>query len=237
MLEQNIKSFVINRSRGINKQKCENIINAIDSRLIKIPSQILQIFNEGSYQNIVLEIGSGYGHSAINFCKQNKNTLYIACEVYIKGLANTFAESEKNSLSNLYLHSGDAVEFLNSIKLYNSVGKNKIVFDKILILYPDPWPKKKHNKRRIFNLKNLQLFASLLNIQSELFFATDHDDYKLWSTKIIVENFIKERSFFKWNIKSINDFLIPPIWWTRTKFEQKAINESRKPFYISLIKQ
>jgi tRNA G46 methylase TrmB len=77
MLEQNIKSFVINRSRGINKQKCENIINAIDSRLIKIPSQILQIFNEGSYQNIVLEIGSGYGHSAINFCKQNKNCIKL----------------------------------------------------------------------------------------------------------------------------------------------------------------
>ena len=229
--KKSIKTFVSNRARGVNKQKVDEMMQKVSPKLIKNPSDIYKLFTSGKYTQIALEIGSGYGQTAICFAKNNPSILYIACEVYIKGLENTFKNLASQKLDNLYLHSGDALDLIDSIKNYN-----RFKIDYLFVLYPDPWRKTKHHKRRIFKEKNLQTFSSTMLAGSQLLFATDHDDYKQWTMQVLVEHLSGGDKKFSWQASNHDHFNNPPQWWTSTKYEQKAIAEGRKPMYITLIK-
>jgi tRNA (guanine-N7-)-methyltransferase len=129
----------------------------------------------------------------------------------------------------LYLCNLDAVEVMAN------VSKNNLKFDEIFVLYPDPWPKAKHHKRRIFSQQNLPLFHSVLNTNCNLTFVTDHESYKTFAMEAILSNAASPKPLFKWAANNCDNFNNPPSWWVSTKFEQKAIKEGRKAMYVNLI--
>ena len=91
----------------------------------------------------LLEIGFGYGENLIHLSKNNSDTSIIGCEVYEPGIANLIEKIEIENLKNIYIYPK------NIFSLFDNLEKNS--FEKIFILYPDPWPKKKHFKRRLIS--------------------------------------------------------------------------------------
>ena len=127
------------------------------------------------------------------------------------------------------------VENYEKVKLFNSDVKellsyvSKQIFDEIFILYPDPWPKSRHKKRRIFNKENLNLFLSNLKINGKVFIATDVKNYfdsiyKLFESNVNVK------------IINLNNIYVRPKKITITRYEKKALSMKIKPLYLEVKK-
>ncbi len=106
---------------------------------------------------------------------------------------------------------------------------SKQIFDEIFILYPDPWPKTRHEKRRILNKENLNLLLSKLKINGKVFIATDVKDYFDSTYKLIENNF---------NVKiiNLNNFYLRPKKIISTRYEKKALSKKIKPLYLEVKK-
>ena len=126
---------------------------------------------------------------------------------------------------------------LTNIRLINEDANNIILLlppksiDKIFLLFPDPWPKKRHAKRRFTNSGNLQQLARIILDGGELLFATDHMEYLNWS----LEQFMRTPLFKNENLDQ-NSWENPPKGWFSTRYEQKAIQAGRRPKYIKFLK-
>jgi len=119
---------------------------------------------------VVIEIGSGDGVAALAWAKEFPETMIIAIDVHVPGIAQLIHEAEKNNLKNLRVVIGDAISVLKERVVNNSlIG--------IHIFFPDPWPKKRHHKRRLLNKTNLALLKTKLKDESKILIATDWAEY------------------------------------------------------------
>jgi tRNA (guanine-N7-)-methyltransferase len=118
----------------------------------------------------VLEIGFGMGQSLAAMAAQNPEQNFLGIEVYRPGVGALLLELEKQKITNVRVYCADAIEVL-----HNCISDNSL--DKILILFPDPWPKKKHHKRRLVQVEFIKLLSGKLKKGGYLQIATDWDDY------------------------------------------------------------
>ena len=127
------------------------------------------------------------------------------------------------------------VEKYEKVRLFKSdirellLNLSKQIFDEIFILYPDPWPKNRHEKRRILNKENLNLFLSKLKINGKVFIATDVKNYFDSIYKLLENNI---------NIKviNLNNFYLRPKKIISTRYEKKALGKKIKPLYLEVKK-
>jgi len=157
-----------------------------------------------STPKVVLEIGSGDGTAPQAFAQMFSDHTVIAIDVYTPGIAQLMHDCEKNQILNVKVAIGDAIAILKEQVSDQSL-------DAIHIFFPDPWPKKRHHKRRILNQDNLQLFLSKLKPTGQILIATDWDEYALD---------IQENLAAKIHPR--------PSWRPVTKFERRAILEGRE---------
>lgn len=213
--KRNIRSF-----GRINGRSCgKKVSYALDELLPKYLFDPEEIdINACNY----LEIGFGYGESFAKRALTDKNVNYIGCETYSKGVANLIDSIEKDSIKNIEIFNGDARILLENIPDHS--------IDKIFILYPDPWPKKRHNKRRIINEKFLELIHKKLKKYGILFFTTDVTDYADW----VIEK-VRNSNLFIADFSSLSEVKTEPQWWVKTKYQEKAIKELRDSYFIEFI--
>ena len=173
-------------------------------------------------QKICVEIGLGNGELMATRAANDPHTFFIGNEVYKNGLKVLLRELKGNSntLNNIRIHAEDGRDLLTSLPEKS--------IDELLVLYPDPWPKNKHKKRRIINTEFLKLADRVLKEDGTLFLATDIPDYALWMLREIYT----EGTFFPTAI-SPEQWSTPPSWWHRTKYERKALAQGRKPWYMT----
>ena len=157
---------------------------------------------------LILEIGFGTGTSTAEIAKSNLNKNYIAIEVHSPGVGNLLKLIKEKEIPNLKIIQHDAVEVLNSMIKNES-------FDGIHIFFPDPWPKKKHHKRRLIQSNLLKLIAQKIKKSGYLHIATDWEDYALW----IIDLLDKEELLQK----TSNDFFKKPDYRPLTKYENRGI--------------
>ena len=170
-----------------------------------------------------LEIGFGFGDFIFEKAKKNPDTFFFGSEPHLNGVVNLLAKLEQEPLSNLKISTTDVRILLEKFP-------NKF-FDQIFILFPDPWPKLKHFKRRLINAEFLdKVLSPKMKSSSELTIATDHDSYKTW---ILSE--ISESKNFLWNASSKKDWQIFPQGWVETKYQKKAEKEGRTSVIFNLI--
>lgn len=172
---------------------------------------------------LVVELGIGNGELLGIRARDNASDHFIGAEVYKNGLKTLVHFAEEHQLQNLKLFTLDGRDMLDALP-DESV-------DQLVILYPDPWPKKRHNKRRIVNKDLLEIANRILKENGELFMATDIPDYACW---MITETYT-HGTFFPTAI-SPNEWGTAPTWWHSTKYERKAIKQGRKPFYLTFKK-
>ena len=123
-------------------------------------------------KEIWLEIGFGSGEHIKWQLDNKKNVAIIGCEPYINGVANLLEILNKEQLQRVKIFTGDARKVIASLK------KNSI--SKVFILFPDPWPKKRHYKRRIIDKDLIKNLSRIMKKNGELRIASDHNDYVSW---------------------------------------------------------
>lgn len=185
-------------------------------------------------EKINLEIGFGDGVHLAGQALNNPDIGFIGIEVFKNGVAN---------LLTLITGIKDGKDLPNQIKLLDNREDNIRVFDddarllfdtipdgfvdRVFLLFPDPWPKKRHASRRFVNENNLKALARIIKKGGILRIATDHKVYKSWTLRTM-----HNCPDFKWTAKTSADWRNEPADWVKTKYQQKAIREGRKPVFF-----
>lgn len=184
-----------------------------------LPSRTPAILFDPPTSDIWLEIGFGGGEHLIEQANKNPHIGFIGVEPFINGMAKALVGIEENQLINIRLYDEDATNLLDWLPPQS--------ISRIFLLYPDPWPKKRHWKRRFVGPANLMRIARLLKPQGFFHFATDIDDYANWTLK-----HIHRIPTLKWTAQSARDWQQPWDDWVTTRYEEKAYREERKPYYF-----
>lgn len=171
-----------------------------------------------------LEIGFGDGERLIEQAVTRPDIAFLGCEPFLNGVAKAVAAICERGLTNIRIYSGDARDLLKALP--------PDALDKIELLYPDPWPKRRHHKRRIVSDEFLEAAARVLKGGRELRFATDIDDYCAWTLRHLQRS--KE---FDWRATQPSDWLTPWEGWAPTRYEQKARREGRPSAYLTFIRK
>jgi len=206
-----IKSFVLRQGKITTGQR--NAIDSLGSTYIityqEQPINLNKYF--GNNNPIIIEIGFGMGHATWQIAKQNPHYNYLGIEVHSPGVGSLLMHIEDNQVPNLRIIQHDAVEVLkNMIKNTSIYGFH--------IYFPDPWPKKRHHKRRIIQEKFVNLLIDKLIPNGYIHLATDWEEYALWMLDILN----KEDRLI--NQSETHDYVLRPEYRPLTKFEQRGIN-------------
>ena len=166
-----------------------------------------------------LEIGFGGGEHLINNARLHPDIGHLGCEPFINGMAKLVLLIEQEGIDAIRLHNDDAVQLLDQLP--------DASLDRVYLLYPDPWPKRRHNKRRFVSDDNLSRIARVLKPGGEFRFASDIDHYVGWTLARILRS-----PDFVWTAEQPDDWRLPWANWPSTRYEAKAIREGRKSSYI-----
>jgi tRNA (guanine-N7-)-methyltransferase len=169
-----------------------------------------------------LEIGFGGGEHLVHQAKQNSDVGLIGCEPFINGVAMLLGKIREAGVTNLRVFPGDARN------IFDVLPEGSI--EKAFLLYPDPWPKKRHHRRRFVTPGHLDPLFTCLAPGAEFRVATDIPDY-VRQTLIEVP-----KAGFEWCAERPSDWRSPWSDWLSTRYEQKALRENRTPHYMTFRK-
>ncbi|MDJ1014972.1 MAG: tRNA (guanine(46)-N(7))-methyltransferase TrmB [Paracoccaceae bacterium] len=168
---------------------------------------------------IWLEIGFGGGEHLAHQAARNPEIGFIGAEPYINGVATCLGKLREAGLSNVRLHPGDARDLMDVLPA-GSIAK-------AFLLYPDPWPKKRHHRRRFVTPEHLEPLHRALAPGAEFRVATDIPDYVRQTMEEV------PKAGFEWLAERPADWRAPWDDWTRTRYEAKAVREGRTPTYMT----
>lgn len=176
-----------------------------------------------AYAPLWFEIGFGAGEHLLGQARQHPDVNFIGCEPYTNGMASLLASVDQEKLANIRLFDGDARRLLERLP--------DASIERLFVLFPDPWPKARHHKRRIISQGTLALFHQKLKAGGLLRLATDHEDYGVW---MLEQLFAFGR--FRWTAASCADWKSPPADWVRTRYQAKAEAEGRSAMFLNWVK-
>ena len=202
------------RSKGRGKQ---NVISndAVSIKITKIDPLKCNI----------IDIGAGYGESTLAISKTDKNKQVIACEKFIDGINKIAEKNFLNSLDNISIFHGNVHQLIDEYCPHNSISE-------IWILFPDPWPKKRHFKRRLINVDFLNKIRDFLKKNATIHIASDSKSY----ISDILHTIYEVKTKYKWVNQNKNDWDYLNLSLPQTKYFQKALKNGLNPIYFKLLK-
>lgn len=231
-----IRSFGRIKSRKLSSHKNNLLENLMPRFLINNFNQLKEYISRNNLNNSkkILEIGYGFGDFLFANLSKNPSNFFIGGEPHINGVVSLLAMIEvAENQDNWQLQS----KKIDNLKIYNGDIREIITnaddgfFDEFYILFPDPWPKNKHHRRRIINKEFLNLLAIKSSNNAKITIATDDDGYKKAITIAILQN-----QYWQWQVKSKADWQEFPQDWTVTKYQRKAMDAGRRSVIFSLSK-
>ena len=230
-LNNSFPEFYQFHGRRISKKISSSNIDLIKNKFeeYSIDNEVIRLLNKKNYKlnlsinndfkKIIIEVGFGNGDYLINNAKENPNYLYIGSEVYINGIARVLKYISKYNINNIKLCGINFLYLLKSLK--------PKTIDEIYVINPDPWPKKRHNKRRLLNCNNLLSMNKLLKKEGKIFISTDSKDY-YDEIKLAIN---KENQFDKviCGCMSSSD-----IMYGISNYQRKAISKNKDIYKIEI---
>lgn len=212
-----IKTFVLRAGRMTESQHrdYENLSGRWVIPYVAQPLNYIDVFDE--LKDITIEIGFGMGHATSIIAQENPEKNYLGIEVHRPGIGRLLGEIEKNGLQNLYIIEHDAVEVLEYMIPDASVSAFHIFF-------PDPWPKKKHHKRRFMQRPKTNLLVKKLSPGGYIYMATDWEPYAQFA--------LEELSATDGIHNTYDGFAPRQSWRPQTRFEEKGKKANREIFEI-----
>src|SRR5437764_6688393 len=171
-------------------------------------------------EGVRLEVGFGGAEHLIAQAQAHPRTGFIGCEPFVNGMAKALVAIDELRLANIRLHHGDAVELFAWLPPHS--------LTRVDLLYPDPWPKRRHWKRRFVSDNNIAALARVLRPGGEFRFATDWANYAEWT----LLRFLRSREF-TWTAERAADWRKPWPDFGGTRYEGKALRQGRAPTYLT----
>ncbi|MFO1184829.1 MAG: tRNA (guanine(46)-N(7))-methyltransferase TrmB [Bauldia sp.] len=166
-----------------------------------------------------LEVGFGGGEHLVAEALREPRVGFIGVEPFLNGIGKIVSAIHERGLDRIRLHDDDAGALLDWVPPAS--------LSRVDVLYPDPWPKRRHWKRRFISERNLDRIARALRQGGELRIASDLPEYIEWCLARTAE-----RSDFEWTAQRADDWRQPWLHWPGTRYEAKALREGRKPTYL-----
>lgn len=215
-----LRSFGRRRARKLRPAR-QSLVDAALPRLAIARAERLDpaALFDAPKTDLWLEIGFGGGEHLAWQAEHHPEIGFIGCEPFVDGMAALVARIEQRRLGNIRLWPDDARTLLAMLPPH-SVGR-------AFILFPDPWPKARHHKRRLIQSAFLDLLASRLKPGAELRIATDDPGY----LESILARLIA-RADFIWAARRAEDWRVRPDDWPGTRYEAKAREAGRQPAYL-----
>jgi tRNA (guanine-N7-)-methyltransferase len=182
------------------------------------PGDVRTLYNV-PIDELRLEIGFGGGEHLLHEAHAHPHIGFLACEAYVNGIAKTLAAIKAATFENIRIHHGDALDLIDWLPTG--------ALARVDILYPDPWPKRRHWKRRFLSDARIDRLARVLRPGGELRFATDWAPYAEW----VLVRFLRS-SHFVWTAERADDWRRPWPDFPGTRYEEKAVKEGRRPCYL-----
>ncbi|GLR94430.1 MULTISPECIES: tRNA (guanosine(46)-N7)-methyltransferase TrmB [Bradyrhizobium] len=170
-------------------------------------------------EDVRLEIGFGGGEHLAAEAQNFPATGFIGCEPYVNGMAKILAQIEAANIGNIRLFAGDAAELVAWLP--------RDSLSRIDLIHPDPWPKRRHWKRRFVQDRTIAAMARVLRSGGEFRFVCDIDDYCAWTLSHLARS-----QDFVWLAERADDFRQPWPGYTMTRYGRKAAREGRKAAYL-----
>jgi len=187
------------------------------------PDQLAKLFPH-PLDAVRVEIGFGGGENLIAEATAHRKIGFIGCEPFVNGMAKILASIEAGAFDNIRLCAGDAIDLLAWLP--------EASIAQIDLLYPDPWPKRRHWKRRFVQDRTIAMLARVLRPGGVFRFATDIPDYAAWT----LERFMRVPDF-AWAAERADDWRNPWAGFGGTRYEAKAKREGRAPCYLEFVRK
>jgi tRNA (guanine-N7-)-methyltransferase len=168
---------------------------------------------------VQLEIGFGAGEHLAWQAERHPGTGFLGAEHFVNGIAGLLREVHGHGLGNVRIYQGDGRDLLDALPERS--------LDRVFVLFPDPWPKARHHKRRIIQDETLDRLARVMRDGVELRLATDDMDYLRW----MLERLVRHRAF-EWLARGPRDWRERRPDWPPTRYELKALHQGRRPVYL-----
>jgi tRNA (guanine-N7-)-methyltransferase len=170
-------------------------------------------------KDVWLEIGFGGGEHMVHMAGLNPQIGLVGCEPFVNGVAMLLGKIRRADVDNLAVHPGDVRDLFDVLPAQS--------ISKVFLNYPDPWPKKRHHRRRFVTQEHLVPLHRVMKQGAELRVATDIKDY--------VRQTLEEvpKAGFEWLAQGPTDWREPWDDWISTRYEQKALREDRTPHYLT----
>jgi len=166
-----------------------------------------------------IEVGFGGGEHLAAQAKAHAQARFIGFEPFVNGVASLLRHLEEARLGNVRVHADDARPVLERLP--------DASVDRFFLLFPDPWPKKRHHFRRFIQPETMALLARLLKDGAELRIASDDMGVARWMLAHVTEH-----PAFEWLARRPGDWREPPADWVQTRYEGKALAQGRQPVYL-----
>jgi len=170
-------------------------------------------------EEIWLEIGFGGGEHLAWQAAAHPEIGMIGAEPFINGVGKLLGRIDDQDLENIRIHFGDARPLLEALPAAS--------LNRLFVLHPDPWPKKRHYKRRMISPWFFETAARLLTPGGQLRVASDIRDYVRWTLM-----HARNAPDFEWMAERADDWRFRPDDWPQTRYEAKALKEGRAPAYL-----
>lgn len=167
-----------------------------------------------------LEIGFGAGEHLAAQAEIHPTVGLIGCEPFVNGVASLLSKIDGRGLQNIRIYPDDALPLIDSLV--------DASIDRAFVLFPDPWPKSRHHKRRFIQARALDALARVLADNAELRLATDYGAYARWMLTRC-----RSHAAFEWTARSAADWRIRPTGWPETRYEAKARGQNRPGIFLT----
>jgi len=223
-----LPSFSHARSRSMSLGKKEGLKEWLPRVEIALPETPALIdprqFFDTPFKQCWMEIGFGAGEHLAFQAERNPGIAMIGCEPFLRGTA-ALMRKVAQSQSNIRIFRQDARLLLERLQPES--------LDKLFVLFPDPWPKLRHHKRRLISPVTLDIFNKVLKPGAGLRIVSDHTEYADW----ILQHMLADKRF-EWQAKGPGDWRNPPKDWIITRYQEKALAAGRTQItYLEFIKR
>jgi len=203
-----LKSYVLRQGRFTDAQK--KAYDSLSEKYVIPFSETYIDFNNifGNANNVTLEIGFGSGLATAEIAQANPDKNYLGIEVHRPGIGRLLWETEQRCLSNIRIIEYDAVQAVQKMI-------PNISLDAVHIFFPDPWPKKRHNKRRLVRRPFTEALADCLKPGGYIYMVTDWEDYAFYALEELTASAGLRNEY--------ESFAPPQSWRPVTRFEQKGL--------------
>lgn len=218
-----LRTFGRRRGRKISprqQQLMETVLPRVALDLGAPAASVLAQLSDSYSREVWLEIGFGGGEHIVWQAQQNVHVGIIGCEPFEEGIVKVLTAIDEQPLANIRLHADDARDVLRWLP--------EASIDRAFVLFPDPWPKARHKKRRLVNPSTLEMVARALRPGGVLRIATDIGDYA--RTMLTAFQGVPK---LRWTAQAPEDWRVRPPDWPQTRYEEKALREGRRCYFLS----